>query len=212
MWQEARAALVPVVEPLFREAFIVGAEMGAMQNPAPEREGQRAIIQSAIDEFATGLRAIDPGQQTVLPYDFEAINSAADEVIGSYTDAWWQQFSVSTQNQIRRVLARAERNGWTTADVARELAPLFGPERAQTIAISELTDLLGMGAQETYNRAGYTYWEWRTVRDSRVDPICKGRDRQRYPMSSKFRKAHVRCRCWPVPSGKPSIQTRLFAA
>lgn len=209
MWEDLRAAIVPVVEPLFHEAFILGSEMGAMQKPASER-GQRALYDVIVDRLESGLRQLDPDTQTVLPYDFDAMLVAAQEVIADYTNEWWNQFSASTQRMLRNVIARAEASGLTTAQVAAELAPLFGEQRALTVAVSELTDLLGMGAQETYRRAGYSYWEWRTVRDSRVDPICERRDRERYPMSVRFRRAHVRCRCWPVPAGRVSVQGSLL--
>lgn len=212
LWDEVRRTLLPIVEPLFREAYIVGAEMGAMQRPARERTGERALAEQALAEFEIGWRQIDPGNRTELPYDFEATLAAADEVIGNYSDVWWNQFTASTQQALRRAIARAERLGLTTDQVIAEIAPIFGPDRARRIAVSELTDLMGMGAQETYRRAGFGTWEWRTVNDARVDPVCKGRNRQRYPMSVPFRKAHVNCRCWPVPSGRPAVQGSLFAA
>lgn len=206
LWVELRGVILPVVEPLFREAFIVGAEMGAMQRPARARP----LVQAAADQFAIGLRALDPQASTVLPYDFDAITTAADETIGAYTDEWWAQFSASTQRQLRALIQRAERSGLTTADVARELEPIFGAVRAQRIAVSELTNLMGMGAQETYKRAGYNQWEWRTVQDSKVDTICRNRNRQRFPMSLPFRRAHVHCRCWPVPAGQVAVQPSLL--
>lgn len=202
MWQDIRAALLPRVYAQFREAFLIGAEMGAMQQPSRAR-----VDETQVD---IGERQIDNDQQTVLPYDFEAILTASDEVVGGYTDAWWQQFAASTQRQMRRSIERAISFGMTPDQLAAELAPLFGPVRAQTIAVSELTNLMGMGAQETYRRAGYGFWEWRTVRDSLVDEDCTRRDRRHYRMSTPFRRAHVNCRCWPVPAGKPAIQPRLF--
>lgn len=210
LWDELRAAILPVVSEVFTEAFIVGAEMGAMQEPA---KGTRPISTELLtDLFAQGVRQLDPDVQPVLPYDFEATLAAASEVIRDYTDEWWEQFNASTRRQLRNLIAQAEAQGMTTAQVAQRLAPLFGPQRARTIAVSELTNLMGMGAQETYRRAGFGYWEWRTVRDARVDEICTRLDRRRFPMSVRFRRAHVHCRCWPVPAGRPAVQPSLFAA
>lgn len=206
LWTELRGVILPVVEPLFHEAFIVGAEMGAMQRPARSRP----LLDDAVQQFATGLRALDPQDATVLPYDFDAIMAAADQTIGAYTDEWWAQFSASTQRQLRALILRAEHSGLSTAEVARSLEPIFGAVRAQRVAVSELTNLMGMGAQETYRRAGYSQWEWRTVQDSRVDTICRQRSRKRFPMSVGFRRAHVHCRC--VVEGTDVTATGILSA
>lgn len=213
LWEELRGIILPVVDRRFREAFLVGAQMGAMQRPARERETDQAGDPMLLGERASDQPGpnIQPGDLTVLPFDIEAIESATERVVSSYSDAWWQQFTRGTQEQMRRIIIRAERLGLTVEDVIREMTPLFGPVRAQRIAVSELTNLLGMGAQETYRLAGFGRWQWRTVRDSAVDPICKGRDRKTYPISTPFRRAHVNCRCWPVPYGRPTAE-RIAAA
>lgn len=205
MWRELRAIILPRVVPLFREAFIVGAELGARQAPVTAERPVDA-------DWLEGVRDIDPREATPLPFDFEYINGASQEVIATYTDEWWEQFTQSTQRQMRTIISNAERFGFTIEDVIAQMEPLFGPARAQRIAVSEVTNLLGMGAQETYKRAGYGQWEWRTVRDIRVDPICRARHKKRFPMSTPFRRAHVNCRCWPVPAGRPSVGRIIEAA
>lgn len=204
LWREMRAVLLPRIERLFRQAFIQGAEMGAMQRPAREARGERALDEAA-EIVERGLRQLEPGAETVLPFDPEAINVAADNVIANYTDEWWEQFSQSTQRSMRRIFQRANALGLTNAEVARELEPLFGAVRAQRIAVSELTNILGLGAQETYRQAGYGEWEWRTVRDSKVDDVCRRLDKRRFPISVRFQRAHVGCRCFPVAAGQASL-------
>lgn len=204
LWRELRGIILPRVVPLFQQAFLVGAELGARQKPVTTEAPSDA-------EWLEGIRDIDPREQTPVPYDFEGINAASQEVIAGYTDSWWEQFEAGTQRQMRTIIANAERFGFTIDQVILQMEPLFGPVRAQRIAVSEITNLLGMGAQETYRRAGYGQWIWRTVRDSRVDPICRARDRRRFPISTPFRRAHVNCRCWPVPAGRPTVN-RILAA
>lgn len=190
-WEEQRAKITRVVMPVFREAFMVGATLGAEQRPAPSKK-------------AVGLR-----QQ--LPFDFEAVAAASDEALATFTDNWWQQFSRSTQNALRASIVRAQENGLGVAAVVKDIEPLFGAQRAQVIAVSETTTLMGQGAQATYQRAGFTQWEWRTVRDARVDPICQALDKQTFPMSRQFERAHPNCRCWPVPAGEPQAAAALAA-
>lgn len=174
-WErEIRPLIMRRVLPRLREAFMVGAELGSMQRPARAK--------------AIGLR-----QEAVLPFDFEAISTAADEAIATYSDTWWRQFSASTQRGLRRAVQRSREQGLGPDAVAREIAPLFGEQRARLIAVSEMTTVLGQGAQATYRRAGFPEWEWRTVRDASVDPICRDLDRERFPADVTFERAHPGC-------------------
>jgi len=188
VWEELRQIMVPIVQPIFTEAYMLGAELGA-NAVAPRGE----VDPSTVEQF--GFRALN--------FDPRRIASVASMFIGTYTDNWWRQFSVATQNGIRRAILRAETDGTGTAGVLRAITPLFGAERAQLIAVSETTNLMGGGAIETYRQAGYQFWEWRTSRDSHVDGTCRNRDKKKYPITLQFQRAHPGCRCWPVPAGQP---------
>lgn len=217
LWAELRRVLLGRVTPLFLEAFMVGAQLGSQQKPSRAR-GERAW-QDARERLASGVRADPPrgggplppgaGGLPILPFDFDAVHGAAQEVIGSYSDEWWAQFSASTQRSLRRIIARAEAQGMTMPDVIRAIEPLFGAARAEAIATSEVTNLLGMGAQATYSRAGFTRWRWETTNDSIVDPICRARHHRIFPMTVAFQRAHPRCRCWPTPYGRPVVPPQL---
>lgn len=197
-WDELRPLLMRYVLPQFTRAFMVGAALGADQAPVRGTRGLRAL------GVMLGIKADpQPGPDSALPFDFEAVSAASSEVIGRYSDTWWRQFSAGTQSRMRAIVQESVDNGLTMPQTISRMTPLFGAQRARLIAVSETTTLMGMGAQETYRRAGFSEWEWRTVRDSRVDPICRARDRQRYSMSMRFERAHPGCRCWPVPAGEP---------
>jgi len=213
-WAEARRIMLPVARRVFREAYLIGAALGARETPRGLRSKPPAGVLQ--DMILTGLRAIGDGNYpgvagyqpipdvsglTPLPFDFEAISTAAENVIGEYSDAWWAQLETSTRESLRRTIQRAEAEGLTMPQIIAEIEPLFGPERAARIAVSETTTLLGQGAQATYQRAGFGRWVWRTVRDARVDPLCDARARESdpqfggtpYSMTRRFERAHVGC-------------------
>lgn len=198
-WEELRATMMRRLLPRFREAFVAGAMLGSNQRPTRRR------AKSAFGRALQVWIALKQDVGEVLPFDFEAANAAADDVIGSYSDQWWGQFRQSTQEGLRRSISRARANGLGVDAVVSDIAPLFGEQRAHRIAVSEMTNLMGQGAQATYRQAGFGEWEWRTVRDARVDPICENLDRQRFSMAIPFQRAHPNCRCFPVPAGDPSV-------
>lgn len=151
-----------------------------------------------------------------LPFDFDAVLDAAQAIIALYTDSWWQQFTMTTQERLRAIIARAQAESLTMPEIIDLVEPLFGPQRARAIAVTETTRLLGLGAQETYKQAGFGEWAWRTVMDTRVDLVCEELGKQndgngaRFPMTVPFVPAHVNCRCWPVPWGRPSAPSGLI--
>lgn len=207
-WQELRAVMMARVLPLFREAYLVGAVLGSGQRAAPQRRPEPALVafRSLLDAHIVAVKQVVEGVGLgEMPFDFEAIVSASDGVIQSYADEWWSQFSRSTQDGLRNAIARADANGLGIQSVIKDIEPLFGEARAARIAVSETTTLVGQGAQESYRQAGFSKWEWRTVRDSRVDPTCDALDKKTFPMTRSFQRAHPNCRCFPVPSGKPSV-------
>jgi predicted ABC-type ATPase len=251
-WERAERIMKRAAEPFFREAFLIGAALGANTEPRSDtRRGQREATLAALMRLAASERErspvqllagllhgrVMPGQplrgqrdrfpgvdddflpipgpdgQTALPFDFEAITDATDQFIATYTDRWWNQIETTTRESLRSTLRRAAAEGLTIEQVISEIEPLFGTARASRIAVSETTNLMGQGAQLTYERAGFTGWIWRTVRDSAVDAICDGLAQQSdpqfdgvpFPMTRRFERAHVNCRCWPVPAGKPSV-------
>ncbi len=182
-WTRLGSEIKPKIRPIFRDLFIEGAIAGGDAVPVVTK-------QVTTKDVAV---------------DLDAINNIADDLIAAYTDEWWAQIEQTTRERLRIAIAEARRLGLGAEFVAAEIAPLFGEKRALLIAVSEVTNLFGQGAQATYRVAGFQTWIWRTVNDPAVDPICAELAAQSeaapFPMSRTFVRAHPRCRCWPVPAG-----------
>jgi len=183
-WAEQRALLMKVMVPLWTEAFVAGAELGALEKPVK------------------GKAAAD------LPYslvDIQVINNAAAEFISGYSNTWWMTWSMSQRQVLGRAIQSAYDHGLGPKDVAKAIASAFAPKNAEAIAITEMTNAIGAGAQAQYRAQGFGQWDWRTVADARVDPVCEANGQNGpYPMTTPFAAAHPRCRCWPVPAGEAS--------
>lgn len=192
-WAQLRADMMRAMVPIFVDMYTNGAMLAAQ-----ELETGDAFKAEGDERPPREIPPIvsDPAD---LGIDISAINNAAMRYIADYSDEWWQQFSRSTQDTLRNAIRTARQEGLQPRQVARIIEGSFGRNRAQTIAVTEMTRLMGAGAQEQYRQTGYTQWKWRTVRDPRVCPICDPRHGRVYPMDDQFRPAHPNCRCWPEP-------------
>jgi len=174
-WAQIRERALEIARPLFTDLFLLGAELGRSVTPAKA------------------------GAKDLLPVDPALINRRLDAVLETYLDEWWGGLQATTDRGLRDAIRRASAAGTGVEGVIKDIEPLFAPSRLQRIASTESTRLLGLGAQATYAASGIEEWEWQTVRDARVDPICRERQGKRYSMETAFGPAHVSCRCWPKP-------------
>ncbi len=88
-------------------------------------------------------------------------------------------------------------------DLVRSIEPMFGPARAQRIAVTEVTRIFDEGNKLAHKAAGIETEEWQTARDDLVDTaICQPLDGQRFPIDSGPRPVtdtHIGCRCARLP-------------
>ena len=174
-WAEIRERAVEIARPLFADLFLLGAELGRSITPAKA------------------------GRKDLLPVDPALINRQLDVVLDEYVDDWWRGLQKTTDEGLRAAIRRAATEGTGVEGVMKDIEPLFAPSRIQRIASTESTRLLGLGAQATYAASGLEEWEWQTVRDARVDPVCRELQGKRFPMETAFGPRHVNCRCFPKP-------------
>lgn len=177
-WTSIREAVLPGVRAYFQRALMMGMELGKTQRRS-KREGDAPVEVQA-----------------------ELLNAIVENTIDAYTDEWWAQFTASQRSALRDAIQQSRANGTGVQGVLDRVLQIFSPARAETIAITETTRLMGRGAQLQYQATGYSEWEWRTANDQYVDEICDGLDGQTFPIAHPFEPAHPRCRCWAVPAGE----------
>jgi SPP1 gp7 family putative phage head morphogenesis protein len=72
------------------------------------------------------------------------------------------------------------------------------------IAVNETTKIFDEGNLLAHVSGGINEEEWQTVRDARVDDICRPLDGQRFPINAGPRPVtgtHIGCRCARLPVG-----------
>lgn len=187
-------------------------------------------IRASVDPVPYGKTATEVAHGTTLGpvgrarqddsmYDPEAYNAKAfkdegptslDQQIAQralidrvrLVNEWWSNIENSAQKQLAALLGPAHHpeGAFNVAEVIDGVTALFGPERAERIAVTETTRVMGQAAIATYELLGVDEWEWRTAEDGRVCPECEDmRDGGPYWVTDVFEPAHPRCRCWPVP-------------
>jgi SPP1 gp7 family putative phage head morphogenesis protein len=123
-----------------------------------------------------------------------------------YWDTWWNGLQNTTRESMRSAIERHLSTGSSRRQLVNELSSLFGRERAKMIATTETTRLYAIGNEAAFEAAGVVNNEWRTVMDSRVDPICEALEGKRKIEDERTESppAHVRCRCWisPITEGR----------
>ena len=173
VWERMAAKLRDVLEPFLADVATQSAV---------------AFIASVGADVAWEL--VNKGaQEWAKQYTFDLVKGVIDTTTGA------------VNTQVRQALADAIAHGFdkgqTHTTIADALAPMFGPVRAEMIAVTETTRADKL-RDDGINMVAY----WLTVRDNLVCPVCEPRDKQRQGDGwDEPPPAHINCRCglrWKV--------------
>jgi len=107
------------------------------------------------------------------------------------------------RNRIRSMLSGFATEQITQEQLAESImgaSGIYGPNRAQLIARTEVTHMFAQGNRTAFAARGVERVTWRTKADELVCPICGPLDGQQFPVDgSEVPPAHPGCRCWVVP-------------
>src|SRR3990167_8201342 len=136
-----------------------------------------------------------------LAVDFSLVNEQALETAAKYTNEWWQALEGSTRDGLRKAIQTNIETGAPLRGLIKDIEPLFGKGRASMVAATEVTRLYAEGNRFAYASAGIQQVEWKTVRDTLVDPLCDELNGDRWPLGQEqfVPPRHVNCRCRLVP-------------
>jgi SPP1 gp7 family putative phage head morphogenesis protein len=153
------------------------------------------------------LEAIDANIAVGVGVDLELINAQVLEFSRTYTNEWWASIEGTSQAQLRNAITTWQETGLGSRgfpDLVKLIEPTFGRSRARLIAVNETTKIFDEGNLLAHVSGGINEEEWQTVRDARVDDICRPLDGQRFPINAGPRPVtgtHLGCRCSRVPVG-----------
>lgn len=140
-------------------------------------------------------------ETTPLGVDWALVNERAVEWASRYTYDLVQGITRTTRGTLQRTMTDYFNLGLTREDLESRIRPLFGPVRAEMIAVTEVTRAASEGEQELARELKEQGIEmvpiWQTNDDELVCPACGPKHDQRIT-DGMFPPAHPRCRCWVV--------------
>jgi len=181
---------------------VIAAAQNIVRHSGPVRDALRRMLQSSA---ALGVNvAVDQFDNIGLGFDWTLANQNAAEWANSYSSTILNEINATTQRRVGTSVSQWIQNGDSLGKLRQELTPMFGEQRADLIASTEVTRAYSEGNRIAYRDSGVVNdIEWRTARDERVCPICGALHGQRGRLSegvqNMFPPAHPRCRCWIVP-------------
>jgi SPP1 gp7 family putative phage head morphogenesis protein len=166
-----------------------------------------AIDRTVLDGADLGVSvAVDQLENVGLGFDWTLANTAARDWAARYSSELIQGIDQTNIRMTQQAVARWIENGEPLEALINDLAPVYGRQRAQLIASTEVTRSFAEANRIGYLESGVVnQLEWRTAEDERVCPICGPLNGQRQPSRSPnfdgvgIPPAHPRCRCWLVP-------------
>jgi hypothetical protein len=164
------------------------------------------------EEAKTLVKALSPFGRTVyldaarqllkeapIQIDWDVINERAVDWSQTYTFELVKGLNETTRETVQRAIGDFFEQGMTRADLEEQLVGVFGPVRAEMIAVTEVTRAASKGEQELAKQLAEAGIEmtpiWQTNADELVCELC-GPKHDKPITDDMFPPEHPRCRCW----------------
>ena len=167
-------------------------------------EHGRASVEQQIFGVKAAQTAVDIG------FDWTLANTAARVNLQQHSFnlyyAGKYSITAATERALRGYIDQFIDTGGGLRDLEQQVAYLFGPDRAEDIAITEVTRAYALGNLAAWEASGVVgKSEWRTARDELVCPICAPLHGKQAALGETFDgivaspPAHPKCRCSLAP-------------
>jgi hypothetical protein len=194
--------LTPILERYGEQAVTA-----VLQGQAADLAGMSTDLRTALlSDLADVALASMTGMAKELRYGIDParVTTAASEWAKQYTYQLVNGLTQTSQAALQQVVSdMLSTVGMTREQVAQALAPVFGPARAEMIAVTEITRAASAGVELTRKeiaKAGIEMGRvWQTNNDELTCPVCGGLNgkpeaewNRQYPDGPP---AHPNCRC-----------------
>jgi hypothetical protein len=167
----------------------VGRELAAVVRP---------LLQNIYLDQAQSLMGSQP-----IGVDWALVNERASTWARQYTFDLVRGINQTTRQALQAAVSGFFEEGLTIGDLEDRISGLFGPVRAEMIAVTEVTRAAVEGerslAAELFNQGIQMIEVWQTSNDELVCPICAPKDGKAEGdgwSKNDGPPAHPRCRCW----------------
>lgn len=186
--------------------------------PANATEEQLNSAETRVDETSEELYlailalilmanriGVDSGSLQIGVYGLGVDEAEALDTANAMAEQRAREAVNQINNTTRNRIARAVQAGGTVSFIRESLRPFFGERRAQSIARTETTGGVNAGIDAVGQNDGIEGYEWYTMEDERVCPICRPMHGAARPKDVPFYvvggtimpppPAHPNCRC-----------------
>jgi len=170
-------------------------------------EDSESLIKQITDMIWSGISLF--GKRSKPDIDYTLTNQQAAEKAREYVFGLVRGINDTTRDALRNAVSSfVQTPGMTIGDLSNMIAPSFGADRADRIAITEVTRAYASGEMAAGNALRQEFPGvrvikiWFTNNDDRVCPICAPLDGQEAEIGADFEggesepPAHPGCRCW----------------
>lgn len=220
--REGAKKLTPALD-RWRRAITRGLTTETMQQAVNRVRSESEEITRLLTQLLTewAVAGSEQGAETVQreifgvkqDLNFELANVAAAAWAAENAALLVNELIGARQRSVQNAISEIVRDGGTIGDLVNRIvqAGLFSPQRAEAIAVTELTRAFAQGNMIAWRESGVvTEREFRTNEDEFVCPRCGPLNEQVKPLDEPFVNentgeivdnppVHVRCRCWTVP-------------
>lgn len=166
-------------------------------------DAQQGVFLGGVGEQPDALlgQGAAQAQRLGLAIDFDLVNQGVLDFAGQYKDEWWRRLEETTRQGLQKAIQTHIESGAPLSTLEKNIAPLFGKERAKVIATTEVTRMYAEGNRIAYRDAGVTQVEFQTVMDALVDLDCSELDGKTFGINNPaiIPPIHPNCRCWLAP-------------
>jgi len=169
-----------------------------------ERDSLRRVLIDLLTAVAQ-TAARQAIADLAIDVDWALVNRSAVEWAETYSYELASGITETSRLFLQEALSEWIQSGAPLDDLETKLAPMFGPVRAEMIAVTEVTRAFAQGNIAAWRASGVVDGiRWRTAEDDIVCDICSGLAEQTDTLDGDFDgqgppPAHVNCRCWLVP-------------
>lgn len=209
--RDAERAVAEAAEAAGDNLTLSELEAVVAQQFAPGGKAADALARALQDGADLGVSMAVAQFDTIgLGFDWTLPNLDARDWAQRYSYELIRGIEQTTVNGVRQAVSRWIENGEPLIQLKRDLAPLFGAQRAEMIAVTEVTRAYAEGNRAAYRASGVVAeLEWRTAQDEIAAkcPICGPLHGTRTSVDSPSfgpkgltaPPAHPRCRCIVAP-------------
>lgn len=129
------------------------------------------LMDTMLEAASNGLPLLPSALRPLVSWD--VVNESALSFLNRYKSDILDAIDAVTEKQARTVIAEWSRTGAPLDVLRNQLAPIFGTNRARSIAATEVTRMFAAGNQILWESTGVVEAKvWQTARDEMVCPLC----------------------------------------